>query len=201
MGPVESHYFTGQPDGRSAPGTVRVRLPGTSFTLATDSGVFSRHQVDPGTRVLLSHMPLPDGAGEVLDLGCGYGPITFSVALQRPRLRVWAVDVNERALDLVRSNAAALGVNNVIACLPDEVPEHIRFRAVCSNPPIRVGKAALHDLLLRWLSRLDSGGVAHLVVQRNLGSDSLAKWLIEQGYSTTRAASQRGYRILVVRRS
>lgn len=179
---------------------MQVRLPDSSFTLATDSGVFSRHQVDPGTRVLLAYMPLPDGTDEVLDLGCGYGPIAFSVALQRPGVRVWAVDVNERALDLVRRNAEALGVDNVLARLPDEVPEHIRFRAVYSNPPIRIGKAALHDLLLRWLSRLDSDGVAHLVVQRNLGSDSLAKWLIEQGYPTTRAASQRGYRILVVRR-
>ncbi|MGH3438450.1 MAG: class I SAM-dependent methyltransferase [Sciscionella sp.] len=198
MGTQDGHYFARRPGSRSAPGEVEVRLPELSFTLATDAGVFSRQQLDPGTRVLLEHMPLPGGDGEVLDLGCGYGPIAIALSRLRPANRVWAVDVNTRALDLVRRNAAALGAPNLVASAPEDVPADIRFSLLYSNPPIRIGKPALHELLLGWLPRLTPEGRGYLVVQRNLGADSLAAWLIGQGYPTKRIASQRGYRVFEV---
>lgn len=110
---------------------------------------------------------------------------------------MWAVDVNERARALTAANADAAGLTNVRVCAPEELPEDLRFSTVWSNPPIRVGKAALHELLLRWLRRLD--GSAVLVVQRHLGSDSLARWLSEQGYGVERLLSRAGYRLLEVR--
>ena len=162
--------------------------------------MFSASGVDPGTLELLRAMPDPPAAGDLLDLGCGYGPIACTLAHRAPDAVVWAVDVNDRALDLTARNAHALGLATVRPARPDAVPESVRFAGIWSNPPIRVGKAALHDMLTAWLPRLDPGGEAWLVVHRHLGADSLAGWLAEQGWKVTRAASKRGYRILAVRR-
>lgn len=196
MGPA--HYFTERPNTPSTPRTVRLRLPDVQLDLVTDSGVFSGRQLDPGTRLLLRHAPVSRVGGDLLDLGCGYGPIALTLATRNPDVTVWAIDVNERALQLVTRNAAAAGLGNVIASKPEQVSDAVRFAAVYSNPPIRIGKPALHDLLLHWLGRLLPGGAAWLVVQRHLGSDSLARWLIEQGYPTRRIHAERGYRLLEV---
>lgn len=191
---MTEHYFDAQPTGPERRTPVTVRLPGGEVTLSTASGVFAREGLDKATDVLLRHVPAPT-SGVVLDLGCGWGPIACTLALAGAT--TWAVDVNERALALTRDNAASLGVE-VHACLPDEVPEDVRFDQVWSNPPIRVGKQALHALLLRWLPRLRPGGTAHLVVGKNLGSDSLQRWLVEQGWPTERLVSEKGFRVLVV---
>jgi 16S rRNA (guanine1207-N2)-methyltransferase len=116
-----------------------------------------------------------------------------------PRATVWAVDVNERALDLTRENARRLGRAGVRAVRPDEVPDDVRFAAIWSNPPIRIGKEALHALLLRWLPRLRPGAQAYLVVQRHLGADSLHAWLASRLAGSAvveRAGSAKGYRVL-----
>jgi len=195
----KSHYFEAQPATPSRPRTVRLRLGELNLELQADRGVFGSKGVDAGTLVLLREGPPPPSSGDLLDLGCGYGPIALFLALRAPEAHVWAVDVNERALDLTRANAEAAKTPNVAALLPEQVPEEARFDAIYSNPPVRVGKGPLHDLLLRWLPRLKPGGAAYLVVQRNLGSDSLAKWLGEQGYAVRRLKSKKGYRILEVR--
>ena len=168
--------------------------------LQADRGVFGSTGIDLGTLILLRQAPPPPSAGELLDLGCGYGPIAIALARWSPASRVWAVDVNERALELTRANVEAAKAPNVTVCLPDEVPRDVRFAAIYSNPPIRVGKAHLHDLLKRWLAYLEADAGAYLVVQRNLGSDSLALWLSANGFPTTRLASKKGYRILAVKR-
>jgi 16S rRNA (guanine1207-N2)-methyltransferase len=112
------------------------------------------------------------------------------------------VDVNERALLLARENAAQLGVAERFTALPpDQVDPGATYDEIWSNPPIRVGKEALHELLLQWLPRLRPGGRAVLVVGKNLGSDSLARWLGEQGYPTEKQASAKGFRVLESRRS
>ena len=195
---MQDHYFTADPGAPSRPGTVRLHTEGVDLSLATDSGVFSGGHVDRGTQVLLDSAPMPAVRGPLLDLGCGYGPIALTLATRRRRLPVWAIDVNERALGLTRANAASAGLGNVTVCGPDEVPEQLRFAGIYSNPPIRSGKAALHEMLLRWLPRLQPGGVGYLVVSKNLGSDSLARWLGEQGLPATRHYSRRGFRVLEV---
>ncbi|MEQ3551453.1 methyltransferase [Pseudonocardia nematodicida] len=193
------HYFTAAPSVASRPGSVRLHSQGVDLTLATDSGVFSQSRVDRGTTVLLDAAPMPPVRGPLLDVGCGYGPIALTVASRRRRLPVWAVDLNERALGLTRANAQTAGLGNVTACHPDEVPGELAFAGIYSNPPIRSGKPALHALLLRWLPRLMPDGRAYLVVAKNLGSDSLHRWLeTEQGFPTTRLTSEKGFRVLEV---
>jgi 16S rRNA (guanine1207-N2)-methyltransferase len=200
--PTGDHYFSAQPHVRSKPGRVRLELPEAdhAHVLRTDAGVFSAAGVDPGTRVLLEDGAQPAAADRVLlDLGCGYGPIALALALRAPEAVVWAVDVNERALDLTTTNAETLGVGDrVRVATPDAVPPEVVFDALWANPPIRVGKAALHELLTTWLARLAPGGAAHLVVARNLGADSLHRWLADQGHTVTRRGSRKGYRLLDV---
>ncbi|WP_149258329.1 class I SAM-dependent methyltransferase [Actinomadura sp. K4S16] len=192
------HYFADRPDAASRRRTVDLVLPDLHLRLATDSGVFSPDRVDPGTRVLLETVPAPPATGDLLDLGCGYGPIAITMAKRSPQARVFGVDVNQRALGLAEENAKTAGLDNVRFSLADEVDPELRFAAIWSNPPIRIGKAALHDLLLTWLPRLAPGGLAHLVVQKHLGSDSLQKWLTGQGFPTERIASRSAYRVLRV---
>ncbi|WP_258726741.1 class I SAM-dependent methyltransferase [Cellulomonas sp. NS3] len=195
------HYFTARP---ASPDERRVRtvtLGGQDVDVETAGGVFSPDHVDLGTEVLLRSVPAPPAEGDLLDLGCGWGPVALSLALASPGARVWAVDVNERALDLVRRNAERLGCPNVVAVTPDEVPDDVTFAALWSNPPIRVGKAELHALLLRWLPRLSPGAQAHLVVSKNLGADSLQRWVAQTlaaAADVERVASAKGFRVLRV---
>jgi 16S rRNA (guanine1207-N2)-methyltransferase len=195
---VSQHYFQAQPSAAHRPGSVRVVLPDVYLELETDSGVFSPGRLDPGTRFLLESAPPPPPDGDLLDVGCGYGPIACTLARRSPGATVWAVDVNERALDLCARNAAAAGLANVRCALAgsDEIPD--RFAGIYSNPPIRIGKAALHSLLQTWLGRLAPDACAHLVVGRNLGADSLQAWLAERGWPVARAAARSGYRLLTV---
>jgi 16S rRNA G1207 methylase RsmC len=199
--PAPDHYFTADPTGRAVERRVRLRVDDRSVSLRSATGVFSAERVDPGTRVLLRTAPRPPGEGALLDLGCGYGPIACALALRSPRAEVWAVDVNARARELAAANAADLGLNGLHVAAPGEVPDDVRFAAIYSNPPVRVGKAALHDLLWQWRPRLQPAAAAHLVVARHLGSDSLQRWLEEQGWPTTRLGSERGYRVLRVQRA
>ncbi len=200
-----SHYFRTPAGGPATRREVELVLAGRQLTLHTAPGVFSADRLDLGTRVLLREVPAPPPAGDLLDLGCGWGPLAISQALLAPAATVWAADVNERSVQLTAENARIAGCPNVRAVLPEAVPGDVRFAAIWSNPPIRVGKAALHELLLAWLPRLLPGAGAHLVVQRHLGADSLQAWLNESlneslgdGWSVTRAASAKGFRVLRV---
>jgi len=197
------HYFSADPVSEMRPRLIALSLAGRDVEVMTAAGVFSPQHLDWGTRVLLSNVPPPPPGGDLLDLGCGWGPIALSLGIESPRATVWAVDVNERALELTRRNADGLGLDNVNAALPDDVPSDIQFRTIWSNPPIRVGKSELHNILSTWLPRLAPGGDAWLVVQKNLGSDSLQRWLeasLPDDFSVSRSATNRGFRVLRVRR-
>ena len=193
-----SHYFDVDPAVASQPHRVPLVLPDLALELVTDRGVFAREAVDPGTKLLLLEAPGPPAEGHLLDLGCGYGPIAVTLARRSPDAVVWAVDVNRRALTLTAANAVAAGVTNVRAVAPDELAGDITFAGIWSNPPVRIGKAALQSLLAGWLSRLAPGGRAWLVVHKHLGADSLATWLDGEGFSTVRLRSRMGYRLLEV---
>lgn len=197
----KTHYFEARPAVASRPRPVQLKLGDLELELQADRGVFGSKGVDLGTLTLLREAPPPPAQGEVLDLGCGYGPIAIALARRAPKAHVWAVDVNERAVELTRANAVTAGAGNVTAAGPPEVPSEIRFDAIYSNPPVRVGKAPLHQLLLEWLPRLKQDAPAYLVVQRNLGADSLAGWLAQEGFRVNRLKSKKGYRILEVRSS
>ncbi len=195
------HYFSVRPTAAARRRTVVFSAAGREFSLAAAGGVFSAGRLDPGTAVLLRKAPQPPdrAAGPFLDLGCGYGPIACVLATVAPAATVYAVDVNTRALELARENAVAVGATDrIFTVTPDEVPDGVTFQEIWSNPPIRVGKGDLHELLGRWLPRLAPDGQAWLVVARHLGGDSLQRWLVEQGWRVARQASQQGYRVLRV---
>jgi len=200
---TNEHYFSGTPESELKLRSIQATIAGRAVDLTTANGVFSPERVDAGTRVLLSSVPAPPPGGNLLDLGCGWGPIALSLAADSPHATVWAVDVNERALDLVRRNADVMGLSNVNAVLPQDVPASLEFMTIWSNPPIRVGKNELHSMLQMWMPRLSPGADAWLVVQKNLGSDSLHRWMDDEFASTltvTRAATNKGYRVLRVRK-
>jgi 16S rRNA (guanine1207-N2)-methyltransferase len=192
------HYFSAEPSVPSSPRTVTVRLRDQTVVLRTDRGVFASAGLDPGTEALLREAPRPPPAGTMLDLGCGHGLIAVALARRSPGARVVAVDVNHRALELTRTNAAANGVS-IEVLTPDEVDPSLRFTAIYSNPPVRVGREALARLLSGWIARLEADGAAYLVIHRHLGADSMATRLGAAGLRVRRLGSKRGYRVLEVR--
>lgn len=196
--PPGDHYFTAEPASAGELRRLQVRLAGRDLEVWTAGGVFSPTRVDQGTQVLLRTVPDPPPSGDLLDLGCGWGPVTITMALASPGARVWAVDVNQRALDLLRRSCADLGLTNVVAATPDQVPAGQRFDALWSNPPIRVGKETLHAMLDHWLPRLSPGAEGYLVVQRNLGADSLHRWIADGGTPISKVGSAKGFRVLRV---
>jgi 16S rRNA (guanine1207-N2)-methyltransferase len=197
---VSQQYFAERPAAARRPGSVHVVTSDLHLELATDAGVFSPSRLDPGTRLLLEAAPPPPAAGSLLDLGSGYGPLALVLAARSPGAQVWAVDVNTRALELCARNAERAGLRNVHCAAPDDPAVPATFGLIWSNPPIRIGKAALHALLAAWLGRLEPDGAAYLVVQRNLGSDSLQRWLQGAGWAAERIAARAGYRVLSVSR-
>ena len=201
---ANEHYFTNDPQSAFKQKTVHVELAGRPLQVHTAGGVFSPDHVDRGTEVLLHEVDAPPNTGVLLDLGCGWGAIALSMALQSPAAEIWAVDVNERALELTAHNAASLGLSNVKTATPEEVPDGLHFSEIWSNPPIRVGKTVLHEMLSHWLPRLEPGGKAHLVVAKKLGADSLLAWINEalsEFGSAERTANDAGFRVLTFTRA
>ncbi|MDA8368642.1 MAG: methyltransferase [Nocardiopsaceae bacterium] len=210
---MAQHYFDSDPQAASRPATVDLVLADLHLRLDTDRGMFSPGRIDLGTRVLLETVAAPPPTGRLLDVGCGYGPIALTMAARAPGARVCGVDVNARAVGLARRNADSNHLDNVDFFLvnADGAPAHADtgaaaalsgpFDALWSNPPVRIGKPALHALLRTWLDRLSPAGSAHLVVQKNLGADSLQRWLDTNGYPAERTASRAGFRVLRVHRA
>ena len=198
------HYFSPSPSGDFEVRDINVRLAGRDVVVATAGGVFSPDHVDDGTQALLRLVPEAPVSGDLLDLGCGWGPIALSLALESPGATIWAVDVNQRALDLTRRNSQRLGCENIHACEPQDVPDEVVFDTIWSNPPIRVGKAELHEILETWVPRLKQGATAYFVVAKHLGADSLIAWLTERfrnSHEVTKGDHYKGFRVIEVRKT
>ena len=199
-----THYFSAEPDGEDRLRALTVQLVGRSVQVETSGGIFCPDRLDLGTSVLLREVPDPPPTGDLLDLGCGWGPLALSMAMLSPAARVWALDVNARALALTGDNARALELPQVRPVTAAQIPADVTFEAIWSNPPIRIGKDALHDLLMTWLPRLTPAGAAYLVVQKNLGADSLIPWLataLGDDYEVSKYHSAKGYRVIEVLRN
>ncbi|WP_172121136.1 class I SAM-dependent methyltransferase [Actinomyces faecalis] len=202
---MSEHYFTASPSVPAQEQTHRFLIRGREHEVVTASGVFSASRLDKGTQVLLDHVPQPPSTGTFLDLGCGWGAIALALADASPQAEVLAVDVNDRALELTTRNAVTAGHDQVRAVQAEELLAELyrtgrHLDLIWSNPPVRVGKEALHGLLLSWLPLLSEDGEAWLVVGKNLGADSLARWMGEQGYTVSKESSSKGFRVLRVRR-
>ncbi len=178
---------------------IKATIFGRELEFMTSSGTFSPDGLDKATDILLREVPPPSGEKSLLDLGCGWGPIAVGLALAAPDSSVWAVDVNSRARELTAENATRHRARVRVAG-PDDVPGELLFDEIWSNPPVRIGKDALHVLLATWMPRLSIDGVAYLVVGKNLGADSLQRWLSDSGWPNERIASSRGFRILRISR-
>ncbi|MBM7051281.1 MULTISPECIES: class I SAM-dependent methyltransferase [unclassified Rothia (in: high G+C Gram-positive bacteria)] len=200
---VNQHYFSSNPDTDFVPKHLKVRLAGAEHTVVTAPGIFSPGGIDKGTAVLLAEVP-PATGKNLLDIGCGWGPIALTMALESTESQVYAVDVNTRSLQLTATNAERLGATNLHASAPEDVDATLEFDLIWSNPPIRVGKDVLHDIMRTWLPRLTVGGEAYLVVQKNLGADTLQKWLFNElgnQFIVERHTTSKGFRILRVERT
>lgn len=196
---MTSHYFDETPSTELKLKDIDVEIDGAKVRLQTAGGVFSPDHIDGGTAVLLAHLDLAPKGGDILDLGCGWGPIALSLASHSPRATIWAVDVNERSLELTRANVQRMGLTNVKVVKPEEVPADVTFSGVWSNPPIRVGKDVLHELMDTWLPRLEPKASAYLVVQKNLGADSLQRWIDERfDLHVDRIDTAKGFRVIRV---
>ncbi len=196
-----NHYFASSPEGPLVTREITVNLNGNKTQVLTAGGIFSPEHIDQGTQVLLAHIEAANPTGTFLDIGCGWGPIALALALHSPKATIYAIDVNERSLELTKMNADKLGITNIVVCKPEDVPHDVLFDEIWSNPPIRVGKKVLHEILNLWINRLVKGGTARLVVQKNLGSDSLHKWLMEEfspEFESTRIDSSKTFRVLKV---
>ncbi len=193
------HYFSATPNSSFKPKEITIEVGGKSISMLTAGGTFSPGALDAGTSVLLQHLAGAPRGGDILDIGCGWGPITIALALNSPKATIWAIDVNERSLELTKMNADRLNLTNVRTCKPDEIPNELQFTGIWSNPPIRVGKDQLHEILISWLPKLKPKGSAYLVVQKNLGADSLHRWLeveMPAGFTTERIDTAKTYRVL-----
>lgn len=199
---ASEHYFSETPGSNFKPKQIQVTIDGRAVTVTTAGGIFSPDHIDQGTQILLQHLDEAPPSGNILDIGCGWGPIALSLAVRSPKATIWAVDVNERSLELTAANAAKLGLTNIKTCKPEDVPKDLAFSGIWSNPPIRVGKDILHEILLTWLPRLSAGAEGYLVVQKNLGADSLHRWLeveLPEGFSTIRVETAKSFRVLRVK--
>ena len=197
------HYFSETPGSDYKPKEISVVINGREVLVTTAGGVFSPDHIDQGTNVLLTHLDEAPAGGNILDIGCGWGPIALSLASASPKATIWAVDVNQRSLELTAANAKRLGLSNIKCVTPEEVPADLEFSGIWSNPPIRVGKDVLHEILLTWLPRLQEHAEAYLVVQKNLGADSLHRWLeaeLPENFSTVRVDTAKSFRVLRVKR-
>ncbi|MFT4147204.1 MAG: methyltransferase [Micrococcaceae bacterium] len=196
---MQEHYFSQQPSVKEKPKVIDVKLNGKEYKLQTSSGTFSPGHLDTGTKTLLDEVPAATG-DIMLDVGCGWGPLALTMALQSPQAKVYAIDVNERSLELTQSNADFLGRRNIIVGKPENLDPKLEFDLIWSNPPIKVGKQELHHILQMWLPRLKKGGSAYLVVAKKLGAESLLKWL-QAEFSTmecSRFARNKGFHVLKV---
>jgi 16S rRNA (guanine1207-N2)-methyltransferase len=196
------HYFSETPGSDYKPKEITVSINGREVIVTTAGGVFSPDHIDQGTNVLLAHLQEAPAGGDILDIGCGWGPIALSLASHSPKATIWAVDVNERSLELTAANAKRLGLSNIRCAKPEDVPADLKFSSIWSNPPIRVGKEVLHEILLTWLPKLQNGAEAYLVVQKNLGADSLHRWLeaeLPENFATIRIDTAKSFRVLRVK--
>lgn len=192
---MTNQYFSQNPDVESDRRTWTFPLRGYSLTFTTDNGVFSKNEVDFGSRLLIDTFTLPAVDGDILDLGCGYGPVGIALAKDFPDRNIIGVDINQRALELANENARQNDVKNVSFLESDifsEIKEK-KFAAILTNPPIRAGKQVVHQMLEDSKEALLYGGELSVVIQKKQGAPSAQKKLEELFSEVEVVAKKKGY--------
>ena len=197
---MSNHYYTKNPETESKEASWTFPLRGREFRFISNSGVFSKKTVDFGSRLLIETFRLNEEvAGDIFDVGCGYGPMGLALAHAYPARLVEMVDVNERALSLARRNAEANNIRNVKVYESntyDQVPQERQFAAIVSNPPIRAGKQVVHCILSEAHTHLLLGGTLTVVIQKKQGAPSAQQKMLDVFGNVAVIARDKGYWII-----
>lgn len=195
---MSEHYYSQTQKVESSPKTWSYTLKEQSFRFKTDNGVFSKNEVDFGSRLLIEAFEQPGVEGNILDVGCGYGPIGLTAAKLMPERIVHMVDVNERALGLAKENAELNGIKNVSIYESDrlENTKGNKFAAILTNPPIRAGKKVVHDIFEQSFEALVSGGDLWVVIQKKQGAPSAIDKMTELFGEVETVEKKKGYFII-----
>ncbi|PRX67997.1 16S rRNA m(2)G 1207 methyltransferase [Bacillus sp. V-88] len=195
---MTNHYYSRNPDVESNPGMIAFELRGQTFRFKTDQGVFSKKEVDFGSRALIESFELPDVKGPILDVGCGYGPVGLSLAKDIGDRMVHMIDVNERALSLAKENAEVNKVQNVKVYQSDRYTNVVEkgFAAILTNPPIRAGKETVHSILESSYEHLTERGELWVVIQKKQGAPSAMEKMEKIFSNVEIVIRKKGYYIL-----
>jgi 16S rRNA (guanine1207-N2)-methyltransferase len=196
---MSDHYYSAQPQSTHITETHTCTLNNNTFTFTTGAGVFSKKGIDFGTRVLIDAFAPPKDTGDILDLGCGYGPIGISIAKSNPNRSIVMVDINQRAVELATQNAKKNAVDNVSVIASDgfdKVPDQKTFSVIITNPPIRTGKKVLYPLFEESASRIQTGGELWMVIQKKQGATSMESFLATLFEEVQIVKRKKGYVIM-----
>ena len=173
---MNDQYYTADPTSESRPVPCAFPYRGYGLNFMTDAGVFSKGELDVGSRLLLD--ALPALTGDVLDLGCGWGAIGVAIAKANKAARVTMADVNHRALGLCRENCTRNGVEAEVLESDGMAAVMGRtFDAIVTNPPIRAGKQVIYKMFADAAVSLKAGGALYLVIRKQQGAESCVKYL------------------------
>ncbi|MDP4162347.1 MAG: class I SAM-dependent methyltransferase [Bacillota bacterium] len=195
---MADHYYSKTPKVESNPKYWEYSLKNHNLRFKTDNGVFSKKEVDFGSRLLIETFEFPETAGMILDVGCGYGPIGLSLAKSDETRTVHMIDVNERALELARENAQLNGISNTVIYESDRLEgvAEKNFAAILTNPPIRAGKSTVHDIFVQSYHHLLPGGELWVVIQKKQGAPSAVEKIAELFSDVEIVEKKKGYFII-----
>ncbi len=190
-------YFENDPNIASHLREVFFVVGGRQFNFTTDSGVFSKSKIDEGSAIFLNELISLPLKGRILDLGCGYGVIGIVLASVFPSVRVDCVDVNDKALELTRTNALKNGVSSKLAVFRSDVYENVEgpYDSIVVNPPIRAGKAVIYKMFSDSWQYLIDGGSLFVVIRKNQGAVSASNYIKEQFGNIKLLCRNKGYHV------
>lgn len=195
---MTEHYYSKNPHVKSEPKQWRTTLRGKNFNFMTDAGVFSKGEVDFGSRLLIDAFKVPSIEGDILDVGCGYGPVGLTLASLCMDRTIQMVDINERAISLSRKNAERNGISNVIVYSSDALSDvkASDFAAILTNPPIRAGKETVFKIYDHSYEKLAAEGELWVVIQKKQGAPSTIAKLEELFGNAEIVEKSKGYYII-----
>lgn len=192
------HYFTNDEELKSKEMTHQVMIRNIDLSFITDHGVFSKKGLDFGTRTLLESIPMDTIHGKVLDFGCGYGPIGIFLKKYNQDLDIHMIDINKRSLNLALKNAILNDV--VVNIYESDMYQNVSetFDYIVTNPPIRVGKKILYEILKTAKEHLKKGGAIYFVIHKDQGAKSVMKDMKEE-YEVSLVAKNKGFYVICLK--